>query len=83
MRSREKSHLDRDKEIVNYRGYDASCTLTSLPVLELQNFTARFLLQSEAFLSHELDDLNLNTEITSLYSQMITLQESFFVVIDG
>jgi hypothetical protein len=61
----------KDKTVMNGRIYDAGCTLTSLAVLGLQNFCAWFLLHSEAFLSHELDDLDLNIEITLLSSQMI------------
>jgi hypothetical protein len=60
-------------KVMSDRVYDASCTLTSLAVLGLQNFSAWFLLHSEAFLSHELVDLDLNIEITLLSSQMITL----------
>jgi hypothetical protein len=38
MGGTEKSHMDRYKEITNDWNYDASCTLTSLPVWDLENF---------------------------------------------
>jgi hypothetical protein len=34
MGSTEKPHMDKYKEIMNDWVYDATCTLTSLPVLE-------------------------------------------------
>jgi hypothetical protein len=34
----EKPHTDKDKAITNNWNYDASCTLTSLPVWDLENF---------------------------------------------
>jgi hypothetical protein len=40
MRSREKPHMDKDVKVMSDRVYDASCTLTSLAVLGLQNFSA-------------------------------------------
>jgi hypothetical protein len=38
MEGIEKPHTDKYKEITNNWNYDASCTLTSLPVWDLQNF---------------------------------------------
>jgi hypothetical protein len=38
MEGIEKPHTDKYKEITNNWNYDASCTLTSLPVWELENF---------------------------------------------
>jgi hypothetical protein len=38
MGSREKPRMDKYKEITNDWNYDASCTLTSLPVWVLDNF---------------------------------------------
>jgi hypothetical protein len=38
MEGREKPHMVKYKEIMNYWNYDASCMLTSLPVLDLENF---------------------------------------------
>jgi hypothetical protein len=38
MEGREKPHMDKYKEITNDRNYDASCTLTSLLVSDLENF---------------------------------------------
>jgi hypothetical protein len=34
----EKSHTDKYKRIMNDWNYDASCTITSLPVSDLENF---------------------------------------------
>jgi hypothetical protein len=65
--------MDKDKEIMDYCVYDDSSALTLLPVLELWNFSAWFLLESEDFLSHEMDCLDLNSEITLMSLQMITL----------
>jgi hypothetical protein len=38
MDGRETPHTDKYKEITNDWNYDASCTLTSLPVWDLENF---------------------------------------------
>jgi hypothetical protein len=38
MEGIEKPHTDKYKEITNDWNYDASCTLTSLPVWDLENF---------------------------------------------
>jgi hypothetical protein len=38
MEGREKPHTDKYKEVMNDWNYDASCTLTSLPVWGLENF---------------------------------------------
>jgi hypothetical protein len=38
MEGIEKPHADKYKEITNNWNYDASCTLTSLPVWDLENF---------------------------------------------
>jgi hypothetical protein len=38
MEGREQPHADKDKEITNDWNFDASCTLTSLPVWNLENF---------------------------------------------
>jgi hypothetical protein len=38
MEGIEKPHTDKYKEITNNWNYDASCTLTSLPVWDLENF---------------------------------------------
>jgi hypothetical protein len=38
MEGVEKPHADKYKEITNNWNYDASCTLTSLPVWDLENF---------------------------------------------
>jgi hypothetical protein len=38
MEGREKPHVVKYKEIMNDLNYDASCTLTSLPVFDLENF---------------------------------------------
>jgi hypothetical protein len=38
MEGIEKQHTDKYKEIMNNWNYDAGCTLTSLPVWDLQNF---------------------------------------------
>jgi hypothetical protein len=38
MEDIEKPHTDKYKEIMNDWNYDASCTLTSLPVWDLENF---------------------------------------------
>jgi hypothetical protein len=38
MEGIEKPHTDKNKEITNNWNYDASCTVTSLPVWNLQNF---------------------------------------------
>jgi hypothetical protein len=38
MEGIEKPHTDKYKEITNGWNYDASCTLTSLPVWDLENF---------------------------------------------
>jgi hypothetical protein len=38
MEGIEKPHTDKYKEITNNSNYDASCTLTSLPVWDLENF---------------------------------------------
>jgi hypothetical protein len=38
MEGIEKPHVDKYKEITNNWNYDASCTLTSLPVWDLENF---------------------------------------------
>jgi hypothetical protein len=35
MEGTEKPHMDKYKESMNEWNYDASCTLTSLPVLDL------------------------------------------------
>jgi hypothetical protein len=37
MEGTEKPHMDKYKEITNDWNYDSSCTLTSLPVWELEN----------------------------------------------
>jgi hypothetical protein len=36
MEGIEKLHTDKNKEIMNNWNYDASCTLTSLPVWDLE-----------------------------------------------
>jgi hypothetical protein len=38
MEGIDKPHIGKYKEITNDLNYDASCTLTSLPVWDLQNF---------------------------------------------
>jgi hypothetical protein len=38
MEGIEKPHMDKYKEITNDWNHDASCTLTSLPVWDLENF---------------------------------------------
>jgi hypothetical protein len=38
MEDIEKPHTDKYKDITNDWNYDASCTLTSLPVWDLENF---------------------------------------------
>jgi hypothetical protein len=38
MEGTEKPHTDKYKEITNNWNYDANCTVTSLPVRELENF---------------------------------------------
>jgi hypothetical protein len=38
MEGIEKPHTDKYKEIMNDWNYDASCTLISLPVWDLENF---------------------------------------------
>jgi hypothetical protein len=38
MEAIDKPHTGKYKEITNYSNYDASCTLTSLPVWDLENF---------------------------------------------
>jgi hypothetical protein len=38
MEGIEKPHTNEYKEITNNWNYDASCTLTSLPVWDLENF---------------------------------------------
>jgi hypothetical protein len=38
MEGIEKPHTDKYKEITNDWNYDAGCTLTSLPVWDLENF---------------------------------------------
>jgi hypothetical protein len=38
MEGTEKPYVDKYKEITNDWNYDASCTLTSLPVSDLENF---------------------------------------------
>jgi hypothetical protein len=38
MEGMEKPHVDKHKEITNNWNYDASCTLTSLPVWDLEHF---------------------------------------------
>jgi hypothetical protein len=38
MEGREKPHMVKYKTIANDWNYDASCTLTSLPVWDLENF---------------------------------------------
>jgi hypothetical protein len=38
MEGREKPHTDKYKEIVNDQIYAASCTLTPLPVWDIENF---------------------------------------------
>jgi hypothetical protein len=38
MEGIEKPHTNKFKEITNNWNYDASCTLTSLPVWDLENF---------------------------------------------
>jgi hypothetical protein len=38
MKGIEKPHVDKYKEITNNWNYDVSCTLTSLPVWDLEHF---------------------------------------------
>lgn len=38
MEGRERPHTNKYNDITNDLSYDASCTLTTLPVCELQNF---------------------------------------------
>jgi hypothetical protein len=38
MEGKEKPHMVKDKAITNDWNYDARCTLTSLPVWDLENF---------------------------------------------
>jgi hypothetical protein len=38
MEGIEKPHTDKYKEITNNWNYDTSCTLTSIPVWDLENF---------------------------------------------
>jgi hypothetical protein len=50
MEGREKPHTNKYKEIKNHWNYDASCTLTSLPVWDLENFKRLiFVVQSVQF----------------------------------
>jgi hypothetical protein len=46
MEGIEKPHVDKYKEITNDWNYDASCTLTSLPVWDLENLKRLILLYS-------------------------------------
>jgi hypothetical protein len=38
MEGRERPHVEKYEEIMNVWNYDTSCTLTSLPVLNFENF---------------------------------------------
>jgi hypothetical protein len=50
MEGIEKPHMDKHREITNDWNYDASCTLTSLLVWDLENFKRLvFVLQSVPF----------------------------------
>jgi hypothetical protein len=48
--------MDKYKEIMNYRNYDASWMLTSLPVLDLQNFKCLAFVAQTAQRQQELYD---------------------------
>jgi hypothetical protein len=51
MEGREKPHAGKDSEITNDWNYDVICTLTSLPVADLENFKHLFFVaQSVPFL---------------------------------
>jgi hypothetical protein len=61
--------MDKDKDI-----WKVGFMMTAARSHHFQFWSLRdFFFHSEAFLNHELDDLDLNTEITLLSSQMITL----------
>jgi hypothetical protein len=54
MEGREKPHMDKYKEITNDWNYDASCTLTSLMILDLEN-CKRVVFDAESIQSLLLD----------------------------
>jgi hypothetical protein len=50
MEGREKPHMVKYKAITNGWNYDANCTLTSLPIWDLENFKRLvFVVQSVQF----------------------------------
>jgi hypothetical protein len=52
MGGTEKPHTDKYKEITNNWNYDASCTVTSLPVWDLENFKCLiFVVQSVHYMT--------------------------------
>jgi hypothetical protein len=58
MEGIDKAHMGKYKEITNDWNYDASCTLTSLPVWDLENF--KRLIFVVQFVPHALADLESN-----------------------
>jgi hypothetical protein len=62
MEGIEKPHKGQYKEITNDWNYDASCTLTSLPVWDFENFTLLiFVVQSVPWLFPHSSNLNPRT----------------------
>jgi hypothetical protein len=61
MEGIEKPHTDKYKEITNDWNYDASCTLTSLLVWDLENFKRLiFVVQSSQFVTECKDLIKQN-----------------------
>jgi hypothetical protein len=73
MEGTEKPHVDKHKEITNDWNYDASCTVTSLPVWDLGNFKRLiFVVQSvHPFVFYNLNlILSKNNAISVHYSEL-------------
>jgi hypothetical protein len=60
MEGTEKPHVDKYKEITNNWNYDASCTLTSLPVWDLEIKRLIFIVQSVQSRPCHVKKLNLH-----------------------
>jgi hypothetical protein len=60
MEGIDKPHTGKYKEIMNDSNYDASCTLTSLPVWDLETFKRLIFCCAECrYLKHPEPNINL------------------------
>jgi hypothetical protein len=78
MEGIEKPHTDKYKEITNNWNYDASCTLTSLPAWDFENFKRLIFVVQSVHVKSSLNLLNCFVESTGhIYLQSDDVAKMF------